>query len=110
LRKEAVQAWQLAALRQYLRRTVIPFSRYYRELFRKNRFDPAQLHDLDDLRRIPFTSKLDLAGNVREFVIAPDRQVLARRPGTIVRALLHGRAAVAEGFEREFRPILMTST
>jgi phenylacetate-CoA ligase len=110
LRKEAVQAWQLAALRQYLRRTVIPFSPYYRELFRKNRFDPAQLHDLDDLRRIPFTSKLDLAGNVREFVIAPDRQVLARRPGTIVRALLHGRAAVAEGFEREFRPILMTST
>jgi len=110
LRKEAVQAWQLAALRQYLRRTVIPFSPHYRELFRENGVNPSKLHRLDDLRRIPFTSKLDLAGNVRDFVITPDRQVLARRPGTIARALLQGRPAVAEGFEREFRPILMTST
>jgi len=110
LRKEAVQAWQLAALRQYLRRTVIPFSPHYRELFRKHRVNPAQLHKLDDLRRIPFTSKLDLAGGVKDFVITPDRGVLSRRVSTIARALMHGRAAVTEGFEREFRPILMTST
>jgi phenylacetate-CoA ligase len=110
LRKEAVHAWQLAALRHYLRRTVIPFSPHYSELFRKHRVEPGQLHTLDDLRRIPFTTKLDLAGNVKEFVITPERRVLSRRASTIARALLHGRNAVAEGFEREFRPILMTST
>lgn len=110
LRKEAVQAWQLAALRQYLRRTVIPFSPHYRELFKEQRFHPGQLHRVDDLRRIPFTSKLDLAGSVKEFVITPDRNALSRRVGTIARVFLQGRAAVTEGFEREFRPILMTST
>jgi phenylacetate-CoA ligase len=110
LHKEAVQAWQLAALRRYLRRAIIPFSPHYRELFKEHRFDPAQLHKLDDLRRIPFTSKLDLVSNVKEFVITPDRHVLSRRFSTVANALMHGRAAVTESFEREFRPILMTST
>lgn len=110
LRKEAVQAWQLAALRQYLRRTVIPFSPHYSELFKKHRVDPAQIHTLEDLRRIPFTSKRDLTGNVKDFVITPNRDILSHRFSTIGRVLLHGRAAVADEFEREFRPILMTST
>jgi phenylacetate-coenzyme A ligase PaaK-like adenylate-forming protein len=70
----------------------------------------------DDLRRIPFTTKLDFlpghegADPVRDFVLAPDRDVLARRFSTLAKALLHGRAAVADGFEREFRPLLLTST
>jgi phenylacetate-coenzyme A ligase PaaK-like adenylate-forming protein len=68
-----------------------------------------------DLRRIPFTSKLDFqvrdgVDPVRDFVLMPDAAVLSRRPGTILRALMRGRAAVAEGFEREYRPLLMTST
>jgi phenylacetate-coenzyme A ligase PaaK-like adenylate-forming protein len=40
----------------------------------------------------------------------PDRRALSRRPSTIAKALLRGKAAVAEGFEREFRPLLLTST
>ena len=47
---------------------------------------------------------------VRDFVLIPDRGVLSRRPSSIVGALLRGRAAVAADFEREFRPILLTST
>ena len=47
---------------------------------------------------------------MRDFVLQPDRAVLRERPSTIVRALLRGKAAVAEGFEREFRPLLLTST
>ncbi|MEQ1860795.1 MAG: AMP-binding protein [Chthoniobacteraceae bacterium] len=108
LRKDAVHAWQVAALRRYLRDTVIPFSAHYREKLAG--FDPDQLRTIGDLRRIPFSSKSDITDRVKDFVIQPDRAVLSRRPGTIVRALFTGRAAVAEGFEREFRPILMTST
>ena len=40
----------------------------------------------------------------------PDRAVLSRRPATIAQRCCAGRAAVAEGFEREFRPLLLTST
>ncbi len=103
------QVTQLAA---YLRDTVLPFSAHYREKFREAGFRPDQLRSPDDLRRIPFTTKADFHSTdaVKQFVLAPDAKVLSRRPSTILRALLRGRAAVAEGFEREFRPLLMTST
>jgi phenylacetate-coenzyme A ligase PaaK-like adenylate-forming protein len=113
---QALRDWQLARLRTYLRDSVLPFSAHYRRLFEKERLDPALLRLPDYLRRIPFTTKLDFlpghegADPVRDFVLAPDRDVLARRFSTLAKALLHGRAAVADGFEREFRPLLLTST
>ncbi len=108
--------WQLARLRTFLRSTVLPFSAHYRRLFAEQHIDPAALRAPDDLRRIPFTTKSDLtvspehADPAREFVLVPDRTVLARRFTSIAGALLHGRAAVAEKFEHEFRPLLLTST
>ena len=47
---------------------------------------------------------------MRDFVLVPDKAVLSRRPSSIAKALLRGRKAVVEGFEREFRPLLLTST
>jgi phenylacetate-coenzyme A ligase PaaK-like adenylate-forming protein len=95
---------------------VLPFSRHYRELFAASGLRADDLRTTDDLRRIPFTSKRDLVAGpdgrdvIRDFVLTPDKNVLAKRPATILKALLRGRAAVAESFEREFRPILLTST
>jgi len=112
----SLRSWQLAQLRTYLRETVLPFSARYGALFRREGLDPRQLRSPDDLQRIPFTSKSDFlpgvngSDPVRDFVLQPDRAVLARRPSTIVRALLRGKQAVADGFEREFRPLLLTST
>jgi phenylacetate-coenzyme A ligase PaaK-like adenylate-forming protein len=106
----------MARLRRYLEQTVLPFSHHYGELFRREKIDPRQLRTIDDLRRIPFTSKADFQGGpdgaqpVREYVLTPDQQILKRRFSTIVRALTRGREAVQAGFEREFRPLLMTST
>src|SRR6266853_3420966 len=112
----SLREWQLARLRSYLRTTVLPFSAHYGAQFRHEGIDPAQLRTPDDLRRIPFTTKNDFlpgvrgADPVRDFILQPDRAALARRPSTIVRALLRGKQAVADGFEREFRPLLLTST
>ena len=112
----SLREWQLARLRSYLRDTVLPFSAHYGALFRREGIDPAQLRTPDDLQRIPFTTKSDFlpgvrgADPVRDFILQPDRAVLARRPSTIARALLRGKKTVAEGFEREFRPLLLTST
>jgi len=112
LPEEALRRRQLQQLAGYLRETVIPFSAYYREKFKRAGFDPAQLRTPDDLRRIPFTAKADFhsADAVKQFILTPDPKALARRPSTILKALLNGRAAVQAGFEREFRPLLMTST
>lgn len=112
----SLRDWQLARLRRYLHDQVLPFSAHYRKVFADEGIDAGDLRDVQDLQRIPFTSKSDfLPGTdgrdpVRDYVLVPDRAVLSKRPGTMVRALLRGRAAVAEGFEREYRPLLLTST
>ena len=108
--------WQLDRLRGYLRDTVLPFSAHYSAMFRREGIDPGKIKTADDLRRIPFTTKADFTATagepdpVRAFVLQPDRAVLSRRFSTVANALLHGRRAVEQGFEREFRPILLTST
>lgn len=111
-----IRRMQAEKLRRYLRDVVLPFSAHYRELFRTHGVDADSIRSLQDLERLPFTSKADLLNTTenpqksRDFVLIPDRNVLARRPSTVLRALLTGRGAVAERFEREFRPVFLTST
>lgn len=111
----ALREWQMARLRHYLDKTVLPFSKHYREMFQREGLTARDLRRPADLRRIPFSSKLDFKVTpghdpVRDFVLVPDREILQRRPSTVWRALTRGRRAVAEAFEREYRPLLMTST
>ena len=108
--------WQMARLRAYLSDTVLPFSAHYGRLFAKEGVAPGMLRTPDDLRRIPFTSKIDFfakegaADPVRDFVLIPDKAILSRRISTIAKALTRGRAAVEHSFSEEFRPLLLTST
>lgn len=116
LPEKTVRKLQAEKLRHYLRTTVLPFSSHYRELFKQNDLDADSFRSLEDLQRLPFTSKADLLNTpqnprkVREFILVPDRQELARRPSTIFHAMLHGRASVTRHFEYEFRPVFMTCT
>lgn len=116
LPSDELRLLQGAKLRRYLADRVIPFSKHYRELFAKEGLDPRGIRTIEDLARIPFTSKRHLVDDpetgsrTKDFVLVPDESVLRKRPATILRALLHGRAEVKAGFEREYRPILLTST
>jgi len=102
LPEKVVRELQASKLRRYLRNTVLPFSSHYRELFRENHLTADSFRTLDDLHRLPLTSKADLLNTpenpkkIREFILTPDPKQLARRPSTIVKALLHGREAVAK--------------
>lgn len=106
----ALEQAQLAKLRRYLARTVLPFSTYYGELFRKHGIEVDAIRCRDDLRRIPFSSKSDLLVDPKQFVLRPENKILAHRLDTLGRVLFQGRKAVTEGFEREFRPLMLTST
>lgn len=116
LPERAVRKLQAEKLHRYLRDTVLPFSNYYRELFKQQNLNADHFRSLDDLRRLPFTSKTDLLDTpdhphkIREFIIIPDKDKLAHRPSTILKALVRGRENVKRGFELEFRPIFMTCT
>jgi phenylacetate-CoA ligase len=110
LDRETLRAWQMLKLRRYLGGTVLPFSRHYQALFREHGLRPGALRNFSDLERIPFSAKEDLLKGTRDFVLTPDERVLKRRPGTILSALMRGREAVKQDLEREFRPLMMTST
>jgi phenylacetate-CoA ligase len=116
LPEAALRRLQAEKLGRYLRTTVVPFSAHYRQLFRENGLSADSIRTLEDLQRIPFTTKFDLLNTAaqpqkfKDFILVPDPAVLGRRPETIVRALIHGREQVKSKFEAEFRPIFMTFT
>ena len=93
-------------LRRYIEQTVLPFSKHYAALGH----DLRLVRSVEDLRHLPFTVKRDVQDHPLDFILVPDRKILVRRPFTILRALCHGRHAVEESFEREFRPSFMTFT
>jgi len=116
LPEKVVRKLQAEKLRHYLRTTVLPFSSHYREIFRENHLNADSFRSLEDLQRVPFTSKVDLLNTpenprrVKDFILVPDKNELAHRPSTIMQAMLHGRLAVTRRLEREFRPVFMTCT
>ena len=113
---KVVRRLQAEKLTRYLRHVVLPFSAHYRARFEQAGLTADSIRSLEDLQRLPFTTKSDLLNTpdnpqrTRDFVLIPDQAVLARRPSTILAALLSGREHVKQGFEAEFRPIFMTST
>jgi phenylacetate-coenzyme A ligase PaaK-like adenylate-forming protein len=116
LPEAALCRWQAQRLRHYLRHVVLPFASYYRDQFREQGLDADAIRTLKDLQRLPFTTKADLQPTPefperpREFVLIPDRHVLARRPGTLVRAAWRGRARVERELSAEYRPIMLNFT
>ena len=110
LDKKSLRAWQMLKLRRYLAATVLPFSPHYRALFKDLGLRADDLRDFQSMECIPFSSKEDLLKDARAFVLAPEEKVLKRRPSNILAALVRGRETVKEELEREFRPLMLTST
>ena len=111
LPESVVRRLQAEQLRRYLRTVVLPFSAHYRELFREHRLDADSIRTLDDLQRLPFTTKSDLLNTPerpqrpKDFIIVPDEKSLVRRPATILRALFRGREGVRKELEAELMKI-----
>lgn len=107
---EVMKLRQAQQLHDYLANRVLPFSKHYSKLFDEHGLSANDVRELSDLEKIPFSSKADLLGNPRDFVLIPDEAILKRQPATLFHALFHGKAATKAAFEYEFRPLLMTST
>ena len=76
LPEKTIRRLQAEKLRQYLRQIVLPFSAHYRDLFRQHGLTADSIRSLEDLQRLPFTSKTDLLNTTdhpqraRDFVLA----------------------------------------
>lgn len=112
---DEARSLQNKAFRSFISDQVFPHCSHYRKKLGGMGLSPSDLRTLDDLVKIPFTSKADLAAavsenRIRDFLILPDSNKLRRRPGTIIRALLTGPARTRIALDEEYRPILLTST
>lgn len=116
LDRERVRQLQGQQLHRYLRDCVLPFSAHYRRLFAEHGISTADIRSIEDLRKIPFSSKQDLLPTPEnpkrslDFALIPNAKVLSKRPSTIARALLRGRSRVKDELDREWRPTFMTAT
>lgn len=115
LSADEVRARQDRALKNFIRKKVIPHCAHYRKVFRESGIEAGDVRGVDDLAKLPFTEKADLASavveeRIRDFLILPDPKALRREPANIMRALLTGPARTRLALDREYRPILLTST
>jgi phenylacetate-coenzyme A ligase PaaK-like adenylate-forming protein len=109
-------------LQRYVREYLHPFSPFYRELFERAGVRPEQIRSVDDLRRLPLTSKQDLLPTsadpqrFKKFILQPDPASI-RRAWPLSRKLpllwqkwTRGAGAVRAGIRREFLPCFMSFT
>ena len=62
---------------KYIKDYVYPYHPYYRKLFKENKIDPDNLSTLDDLRRIPITTKEDTLADQKSFIMQPKTESTA---------------------------------
>ena len=106
-----------ARLHRFINEQLYPYSPFYRRVFDANKIDPRSIRKVDDLRRIPFTTKHDIAptsdnpSRHLDIVLQPDIEKLrrfapkARLAQLLATRALHGEAAATEGVRREYGPV-----
>jgi phenylacetate-CoA ligase len=119
---EEIRDLQDRKLRRFLDRQILAFSPFYRQRLERAGIGPGSIRGLDDLTRIPFTTKEDICptpgepDRPRQLILQPTRDLIRRRWSLLqkipllVRDLLGGEAALTASLEREYRPVSMFFT
>ena len=114
---ERIREEQGKKLYRYVNEQLVPFSPLYRRLFREHGIDPKSIKSVDDLQKIPFTSKEEIAptkenpDRPRDLVLQPNADLikehwgLSRKLPLLARKLVCGQDAVLKGLAREYRPV-----
>lgn len=122
-RKE-LKALQNDTLRRFITRRLYPFSPYYRQLFDKNKIRPDTIRTVEDLKRIPFTSKNSFLESADDestektlaFCLQPNEEAIRKylpKDELLKLAalnLLRGKEYVKATLEKEYKPIFLTAT
>jgi len=82
LSTEKIKNIQNKRLRYFIQHK-IPFSPYYAKLFKKNKINFSDIKTVDDLKKIPFTTKKDIAPTKKEkkqinFILKPDKELIKK--------------------------------
>ena len=116
------QAERNTLLHRFINEQLYPYSPFYRRLFDDNKIDPHSIRTTDDLRRIPFTTKHEIAPTADnptrhlDLVLQPDAGKLRRyAPKTkllqlALIQLFRGAHAATEAVRREYGPVQVIFT
>lgn len=116
------RALQDARLSAFVRDYLYPFSPHYRQRFDELGIKPGDIRTVDDLRRIPPTTKQDLLPTeddpqqFRRFILQPDKELirahwpLSKKLPLLLQRLLRGGDSVQKRLRREFFPNFVTFT
>ena len=122
LSKSEIFDLQNRKLNHFLNVYVYPFSQHYREFFDRHRIDPRKVRTIQDLKCIPFSSKLDFVDSqdqkerFKGFVLQPDKEKIrrywpmARQARLMLAGVFRGKDYLEDQLEQEFRPVFMTFT
>lgn len=81
--REEIKKLQNSKFKKYIQHQ-IPYSPYYQEIFKKNNLNYSDFQTTDDLVKIPFSSKADLApteedrAKPRQFILQPDEKLIKK--------------------------------
>lgn len=104
-------------LAYFVRTQLYPYSEFYRKLFDENKIDPDQVRTVEDLRRLPFTYKADIAPDAddpdrfRSFVLQPDEELArkyaprSQQTRRRLNRLFKGEDFVRRQVRREYAPV-----
>lgn len=113
---------QNAKLREFVQQQLYPFSPFYRELFDKNKIDPRSVNRVEDLSRVPFTTKKDLLPTEEkprkalEFVLQPNAELiqkhwpLSKKLPLLWTKMTQGPDAAKNRVRAQYYPIFVTFT
>jgi phenylacetate-coenzyme A ligase PaaK-like adenylate-forming protein len=108
-------------LHQFLAQRVYPFCPHYRRMFDEHGINPDSIRRLEDLQKLPFTSKADIASTeenptrFRDFIIQPDEKALKSSMGLVEKLGLAARSrregrSIKDIVLDEFLPVMTTFT
>ncbi len=108
---EEIHAMQDASLREFIAGRVYPHHPYYRRIFDEGGIDPAGIRSVEDLQKLPFTYKEDIAPAPqdpdvpRQFVLEPgfDRVKLYKSKGWVPQVTNADASASSPASEQDFR-------
>ena len=105
-----IKALQDKKLRAFIRYK-IPYSPLYRELFKEKGLRFSDIKTTDDLTKIPFSSKVDIAptkeegGKPRRIILQPNEQLIKQYAGLKEKLALLTKIKTRADLEREYKPI-----
>jgi phenylacetate-CoA ligase len=111
-----------ARLHRFVNEQLYPYSPFYRRLFDANKIDPRSIRTLDDLQRIPFTTKHDIAPTADnptrhlDLVLQPDVEKIRKYApkGKLLQLgltrLMRGPQAAIDLVRQEYGPVQVIFT